>query len=560
MNTQTLRLDTSKAQAASRQVVTLRQGDQNGTTLVCYITNHSQAFDLTGLDATLVMRAPGGEAYSEFEGAVDGNVATFLVDETYAAAVLGASDVNYVRIDDDDGTIASTSSFTVIVVAEGTDGVTPPEPTINVIDQLITELEDGIEAATEATSAANAAAEAAQEAADSISDLILTEWSEVSSLVSRGLGEKYFPVGSLVSVPWSDPRTSVTKEWDYIWHVVHHGTVTLKSGETVLGMFMQSAYTLPFATQFDAYEGFYCVPSGGLSAGTYYVTFGNTSAWGKVTANEVVHFTLSSSYSAGALLRFSGSVYSTDPASLKVAAYANASAIASGTATEMVSCASGQSGTSLGTVNAVSSAASTWDADADDLNHLNRIGLGNNRFEESGIVQFLNSKAAAGSWWSAKNKWDVPPSYLATTAGFLSGFSDDFVNAMGEIQVKTALAYIDGGTSQGTECDTAYHKVFLPAAEQLNWVCTWLGVPYGLEGEAWDYWVRAYGTTPANMNATHAEFCMSDLDTKSTMRYVFERSAHRSNGYYVAYCTASGLLNGASATNGHFVAPACCIV
>lgn len=375
---------------------------------------------------------------------------------------------------------------------------------------------------------------------------VLDDWSQASALIHAGLGSVYFPIGSLVHTPWRDPRTGTDTEWDYLWRVAHHGTATLKSGEVVPALFLHSAYALPFATQYDADEAFYAAPAGGLPAGTYHI--GGGTGYQKMLANTDYQFTLTQDLPAGGQLKFKASTYSTSPEATVVCAYASPAAT---TATEECQVTVGSGGTSLGALVATRT---------DTVNHVHRHVLGNNRWAESGIRQFLNSDKAAASWWSAKNAFDRQPSYAQTTAGFLSGFDEGFVAHIGEVLVKTALPTCDGGTSGGTEHDETYDRVFLPSAEQLDWACTWLGVPYGLEGEAWDYWVRVYGTTPATMGATHTEFCMSDLSTKSTLRGVFERSAYRGNGSSVAYCYASGYLHSHYANNGYVCAPACCIV
>lgn len=387
----------------------------------------------------------------------------------------------------------------------------------------------------------------------------IADWNEVATLIGEGIVHDVFPVGSVVSTAWADPRSAVDTNWSYGMRMAGLETINTRGHTGVPCMTLHSKLALPFATAFDDYEGFYAVPAAGLAAGTYSVAFGNTSAWGQVPANAVVSFTLEQAYTEGALLRFSGSVYSTAPASLNVCAFADLAAIKSRTATETAACSSGaaEGATSLGTIPATVADYSA----SGQLNHLHRVGLGSNRWATSALRQYLNSSAAAGAWWEPQSKWDYPPAYLATTAGHLSGFSADFVEHLAQREVKTALPYCDGGTSGGTECDTTYDRVWLPSAEQLCWNPTWLGVPLGLEGAALPYWREVWGSdAPATMGQVHTEFCMAGMGAETTMRGVFERSAYRSYGGNVACCYAGGTLYGNYASYGGCCAPAYSII
>ena len=125
----------------------------------------------------------------------------------------------------------------------------------------------------------------------------------------------------------------------------------------------------------------------------------------------------------------------------------------------------------------------------------------------------------------------------------------------------TAKPYCDGGTAQGEEAYVTYDKVFLPSMEQLYWTAPSYGVPYGLEGEPWQWWREAYGQdSPAALGQVHKEFCLGSYGAETTMRYVFERSAYRSSTYCVACCSSSGSLTYAAAITGLYAAPAYCIV
>lgn len=77
--------------------------------------------------------------------------------------------------------------------------------------------------------------------------------------------------------------------------------------------------------------------------------------------------------------------------------------------------------------------------------------------------QWLNSSAAAGSVWTPKTKFDRPPSWASSTAGFLNGMDEDFVNAVGTVRKTTALNTVsDGGGSIKT-----YEKFFLLSRSEI---------------------------------------------------------------------------------------------
>ncbi len=387
--------------------------------------------------------------------------------------------------------------------------------------------------------------------ADARHDLLaLVDWNELRYLVANEVASDVIPVGSVLHEKWVDTRTTVSTEYDYGLRAMHYQDVDTEDKAGIPGMMLQSRLALSFATMFDAPEAFYVVPAAGLAAGTYHVHF--EAAVGKVEAGELDYqFTLTEALAEGAQLCFGASLYSAKPTS--VVSYASASAT---TATETVTCTAGTDGTSLGTIPTT---AANFDADG-PLNIAGRVGAGDNRWAFSAIRQYLNSAAAAGQWWTPQTKWDRPPNYADTTAGHLAGFPEEFVAALTPIKIVTAKPYCDGGTTQGTESYVTYDKVFLPSMEQLYWACTGYGVPYGLEGEPWEYWKEAYGQdSPAALGSTHTEFCLGSYGAETTMRYVFERSAYRSYAYGVAYCSASGALSTSSAGYGFFVAPAYCI-
>lgn len=147
MNVHEINLDVSK-QPAVTPVLHLGQGDRNGTTLAASVYDDGSPLPLSGKSVKFAMRSPNGQAYYEADGTVSGNVATFAIDETYAAAIHGTTDVAYVEVLEGETVVCSTNRFRVVVLESAEDGADPEQA-----------YKSGI---TEATERAIAAAEAAE--------------------------------------------------------------------------------------------------------------------------------------------------------------------------------------------------------------------------------------------------------------------------------------------------------------------------------------------------------------------------------------------------------------
>lgn len=102
----------------------------------------------------------------------------------------------------------------------------------------------------------------------------------------------------------------------------------------------------------------------------------------------------------------------------------------------------------------------------------NRQSYGNNNYKLSNLLQWLNSQAAAGKWYSGQHSHDAPPTKANSAnyngydqeAGFLNGFSADFVAAMLNTTVKTVKNTVtDGG---GSEDVTS--KMFLASTTEVG--------------------------------------------------------------------------------------------
>ena len=91
----------------------------------------------------------------------------------------------------------------------------------------------------------------------------------------------------------------------------------------------------------------------------------------------------------------------------------------------------------------------------------------------SDILQWLNSNAAAGKWYSAKHGQDAPPSSANvwdnvnpydTWAGFLAMLDDDFVAAL----MTTTLTVAKNTVTDGGSYETFTAKMFLASTTEVG--------------------------------------------------------------------------------------------
>ena len=193
-----------------------------------------------------------------------------------------------------------------------------------------------------------------------------------------------------------------------------------------------------------------------------------------------------------------------------------------------------------------------------------RKSYGSNRWRDSAIRQWLNSNAAAGSWWTAQTNTDAAPTSPATWVdwpGFLKCLPEGFVNRLQPVKVQTATANVDSNV-----VDTTYDKMWLPSKEELYSVVD-TGNPSvnisGVEGPYWEYWKTRMGTSSpaadddASNRANRITYC---VENPADASYVWLRSASRSYSYVVWYLYSSGILNNSyTARNTLRAAPACAI-
>lgn len=91
----------------------------------------------------------------------------------------------------------------------------------------------------------------------------------------------------------------------------------------------------------------------------------------------------------------------------------------------------------------------------------NRKSYGNNRYIYSNIHQWLNATKASG-WYTAQHSADAAPAY-SSSPGFLSGWSENHINALDNATLTTSRSSVDGG---GTETFVA--RVALISTTELG--------------------------------------------------------------------------------------------
>lgn len=149
MNTFDLTLDLSKR--GPFQSVPIRQGDKNGTIIRATITDHGVAVSMSGLTARFVMRLPDNEHFYRGTATLSGSTATVTIDEAQAASATGRTDVAYFQLLQGSTVVASTESFTVVVLPDALADATVPESYDSAIQEAIDNANEAAEEAREAT-------------------------------------------------------------------------------------------------------------------------------------------------------------------------------------------------------------------------------------------------------------------------------------------------------------------------------------------------------------------------------------------------------------------------
>ena len=237
----------------------------------------------------------------------------------------------------------------------------------------------------------------------------LSTWAGIQKAVRVGVAPDLIPVGTQLKV-------SHSVYGDMLYDVVAHNhfkSAHDKNAHTMTLMCHDAIIT----TQFDSPEAFYYADAE-LPAGTYNFTLATAhSSW----AAGTYQFTLQKNLPMGGQLCINNNA-DVQLTSRQVVAFASRT---SSEVTESAAITSGSGGTSLGTFGV-------------ELNHPQRITYGSNNYKESAIRQFLNKSGAAGSIWTPQTKFDRPPTWQTSLAGFVGGLGEDFLSVIGEVIVPCA--------------------------------------------------------------------------------------------------------------------------
>lgn len=351
-----------------------------------------------------------------------------------------------------------------------------------------------------------------------------TSWSDVQALVRKGLASKVFAVGDQLTCQ----RGSTTLVWDIIGFDID----TPADKQFTHSMTLQLHDCLP-GTQYDAPEAlFYCETA--LAAGTYNFTLlaGYDTTYG---GGKAYQFTLTKEVPAGGQITFPWN-WNTQASTTKVSTYKSRTDNA---AIETVGVTEGTGGTSLGTA----------DGKTTNMNHSHRIRYGSNNWVESAMRQYLNSDKAAGSVWTPQTKFDRPPSWNASTAGFMNGLDADFLAVIGKTTKVTCRNTVtDGGGS-----DTTKDKFFLLSRRE---VFAGNEVSNVTEGEPYPFYSDYSDYTNANAGADKNRIKYRG----GSPQWWWLRTPNTGNGFSVRYVNTDGLLDSNGARNSNGVAPACNVI
>ena len=354
--------------------------------------------------------------------------------------------------------------------------------------------------------------------------VVPTSFKDVQTLVRSGLASKVFHIGDQLVCNKGD----VKLVWDIIG--IDHDvpadkqfthSMTLQLHDCLAGM------------QYDGTEAlFYCETE--LAAGTYHFTLlsGYDTTYG---GGKTYQFTLTQPVPAGGQIMFPWG-YNTQAASTKVSTYASRTETA---AIESVSVVEGTEGTSLGTA----------DGNTANMNHTHRIRYGSNNWVESAMRQWINSDKDAGSVWTPQTKFDRPPSWAASTAGFLNGIDADFLEVIGKTEKVTCRNTVtDGGGS-----DITTDKFFLLSRREVyagNEVSSVIeGEPYPYYSDYSDLSVAGTGNDTNRIKYRNG-----------SPQYWWLRTPSSGGGGHVRVISTAGDLNSYSASGSRGVAPACNII
>ena len=192
------------------------------------------------------------------------------------------------------------------------------------------------------------------------------------------------------------------------------------------------------------------------------------------------------------------------------------------------------------------------DAKEPSNSNSDRRNYGNNRHIHSNILQWLNSNATAGNWYSAKHSADAPPTNANVWdnyneydawAGFLAMLDPKFVAELLDTTLTVVKSSTDGGSYE-----TFTAKMFLASTTEVG-----LANENGIAEGA----LLALFSNNASRIAYPTAECVSNSEysnsnfTTSKGWYWWLRTPNSSNAYNVRNVNSDGTLNNNNAYNGN---------
>jgi hypothetical protein len=357
-------------------------------------------------------------------------------------------------------------------------------------------------------------------------------WEQVVLAIKSKLYKEMYAVGDKFSNIWKDTNNS-NKEYDNPLRINHfEDGLELEDGTTVNGMWLQTVYAHLKGVQFSHQQAFY-VSGDGMVAGTYCVGFDYT--WGDkgyVTKGDYWNFTLTKDVPAGG--RLAGFYGAPDQPQTNWRVYVYS---ADGkTVLETVSAINkGQEGTLLGVMTAYGD---------ENLNGIQQMAYGDNRYATSAIRQYLNSDKPKGEWWTAQTKWDIAPDQLSQIDGYLCGMDPELLAVLKPVKVVTYCNTVTA-TGQKQVKDITYDKVTLISLEQM-----YIEPQAAGEGEAHEYYKELNGTAKKfQWWQTYEILKTFAVENPTSPQHVRLRSANRSGACYPWFVYSSGSVNSNSASS-----------
>lgn len=349
-------------------------------------------------------------------------------------------------------------------------------------------------------------------------------WEQVVLAIKSKLHKETCAVGDKFSNVWKDTNNS-NKEYDNPLRINHfEDGLELEDGTTVDGMWLQTAYAHLEGVQFSHQQAFYVSNDDGMAAGTYCIGFDYT--WGNkgyVTKGDYWNFTLTKDAPPGGKLAGCYGAPDTDPENWRIYVYS-----ADGkTVLETVSAVNkGQEGTLLGVMTAYGD---------ENLNGIQQMAYGDNRYATSAIRQYLNSDKPKDEWWTAQTKWDIAPDQLNQIDGYLCGMDPELLAVLKPVK---AVTYCNTVTATGQKQvkDITYDKVTLISLEQM-----YTNPQIAGEGEVHEYYKELNGTsTKFQQGQTYEILKTFAIENHTSPQGVRLRSALRNSAYYTWFVYSSG--------------------